>query len=255
VYLLDATESAYPFGVLPLRCMNGKGRVMDDDKESYWYELKPADRSKEITMINLKLGEDGSLAGTINKTYMGYAAIDERSSINSFSSQKDYIKEFDDKWRRGTIKNFTIENADDINKPIIEKFDVELESIDDIKAPVSFFNPFVIGKWDRNPFKSRERLYPVDYGCAQDEIMILTLELPPTVEASELPAKLGLALPNGGGRYIYNVQVNGKSLVINSSLTIAKPLFSAEEYHYLKELYDRILQVQNADLVFKPVAK
>jgi hypothetical protein len=36
VYLLDATDQYYPFGLVPVRCLNGKGRVMGN-KESYWY--------------------------------------------------------------------------------------------------------------------------------------------------------------------------------------------------------------------------
>jgi hypothetical protein len=255
VYLLDATEDPYPFGVLPIRCMNGKGRVLDNENGSYWFEIKPNEKNKDVVMLNLKLSDDGSLSGTISKTYMGYSAIDQRDKIKSFSSQKEYINDFDNKWSRGIVKNFTIENVDDITKPIIEKLEVELEGIDDIKAPIIFFSPFIVGKLTHNPFKSKERLYPVDYGVPQDDIMILTLELPASVEISELPAKVGLALPNGGGRYIYDVQVNGNRMVINSTLSIAKPVFSSEEYHYLKELYDRILQVQNADLVLKPKAK
>jgi hypothetical protein len=39
--------------------------------------------------------------------------------------------------------------------------------------------------------------------------------------------------------------------MISSLLNISKPLYSSDEYHYLKELYNRMIQVQNLDLVFK----
>ena len=47
----------------------------------------------------------------------------------------------------------------------------------------------------------------------------------------------------------YNLLLDKISL--NSSLQISKTVFSSTEYHYLKELFNRIIQVQNADLVFK----
>jgi hypothetical protein len=38
---------------------------------------------------------------------------------------------------------------------------------------------------------------------------------------------------------------------LSSSLIINKPIFSSQEYRYLKELFSRVLQVQNTDLLFK----
>jgi hypothetical protein len=93
-------------------------------------------------------------------------------------------------------------------------------------------------------------MYPVDYGVPQEDVMVLTLEIPPSLEITELPKRVGLALPNNGGRFIYDVQVKGNNIIVNSSFLISKSIFSPEEYHFLKELYGRILQIQNADLVF-----
>ncbi len=55
VYLVDATDDFHPFGLLPERCLNGKGRVIGD-KESYWFDLKPTDKEKTTTMLTLVLG-------------------------------------------------------------------------------------------------------------------------------------------------------------------------------------------------------
>jgi hypothetical protein len=44
-YLLDATDPMLVFGMLPERCINGKGRVMPL-KDSYWIDLKPTHKHK-----------------------------------------------------------------------------------------------------------------------------------------------------------------------------------------------------------------
>jgi hypothetical protein len=249
-YLLDATDDFVPFGMLPDKCLNGKGRVLAE-KESYWHEIKPKDKDKIITMLDLKLGADGVLKGTVSRTFMGYAAIDERKSIYSFTTQDEFKKDYVNKWNKGSLSNFTLENVEDINKPIVEKMEIEIEAIDDMKAPTVFINPFIFDKVEKNPFKSEQRLYPVDYGTMVDRMLILTIELPESLQLAELPAKVGLALPNGGGRYIYDLQVNGNKIVLNNSLSIAKPVFTSDEYHFLKELYGRMVQTHNADLVLK----
>ncbi len=81
--------------------------------------------------------------------------------------------------------------------------------------------------------------------------MILNLEYPEEFELIDPPSKIGLALPNSGGKYIFDVQGIGNHLVMNNSLIIGKTVFTSEEYHYLKELFNRVIQVQNTDLIFK----
>ncbi len=253
-FLLDATEHHYPFGMIPLRCLNGRGRVMET-KESYWYDLKPSEKRKQLTMLNLKWDTDGSLKGTIQNTYLGYKAISQRELITSFSTQKEYVEDLDDKLLPVVIKNYELQYVDNIDKPIVEKLDVEIEGFDDLIAPTFFYNPFFLNRIGKNPFTSVERLYPVDYGTALEEFIIFNLELPAHLELAEIPPKVGLALPNGGGRYVFEVKVDGNKVSLNHSILISKPIFTSEEYHYLKELYARIMQVQNTDLVFKRKAK
>ena len=85
IYLLDATDDFHPFGLLPERCLNGKGRVIGD-KESYWFELKPTDKEKTTTMLTLVLDDDGVIKGSIQYLYAGYKAVSERKKIYGFSS-------------------------------------------------------------------------------------------------------------------------------------------------------------------------
>jgi hypothetical protein len=113
------------------------------------------------------------------------------------------------------------------------------------------FNPFITEQWQRNPFKSSERLYPVDFGAPLEEITILTLDYPPGYEIDELPSKVGLSLPQNGGRFIFEIQNAMNKLSVNNSLLIAKPVFTSNEYHYLKELFNNVLAVQRTELVFK----
>jgi hypothetical protein len=81
-------------------------------------------------------------------------------------------------------------------------------------------------------------------------ITILNLEYPDNFAIDELPEKAGLSLPNSGGRYIYDAQKIGNKVSLNNALTISKTVFTSTEYHYLKELFTRIIQMENADLIF-----
>ncbi|MBL7856160.1 MAG: DUF3857 domain-containing protein [Cyclobacteriaceae bacterium] len=250
-YLLDATDDFLPFGMLPERCINGNGRVLGE-KESSWVELKPTDKAKELSQLNLKLDKEGKISGTILRTYMGYSAVKKRKRIHGFSNEQAYVDDLNNNWHDIDIKKFELKNLDDLSKPLAESFEVVMDAYDGLPNQ-ALFNPFILGKWNKgqNPFRSPERLYPVDFGVPLEETLILNLELPEGIEVTELPENLALGLPNSGGRYIYQVTVAGNKLMANNSLVIARTVYSSAEYHYLKELFNRIVYAQNIDLVFK----
>ncbi len=57
-YFLDATEKLLPFGLLPERCLNGEGRVLDFKKGSYWQQIKPAKKTATTIKVQLSMDED-----------------------------------------------------------------------------------------------------------------------------------------------------------------------------------------------------
>jgi len=250
VYLLDAVDDFLPFGLIAERCLNGRGRVFGE-KESYWYDLRPADKARQVSFISLKLDKSGEFTGTLQFTFAGYEGVRERKRLSGFSSEKDYINAFNEKLRSVEIKKYTIENADDLKKSLVVKLDVAIEGYDDLSASHFLFNPFMFDRWKENPFKSSERLYPVDFGPPLEEVVIFSLEYPEEFAVTDLPEKVGLALPSAGGRYIFDIQNTGNKISLNSSLLIARTIYTSEEYHFLKELFSRVVSIQQTDLVFK----
>jgi hypothetical protein len=251
VYMADATDDFYPFGLLPERCLNGKGRVLGDE-QSYWMDLKPADRAKQLSMLTLKLDKDGTMHGTLQITYVGYEAVRQRKKIDTFSSHKEYIADLAKHMAHAEVIDFEILNAPDYDKPLVHKLNVTFQAYDTPGTENFLFNPFILfDKWEENPFKSDQRLYPVDFATPMEYITIFNLEYPEEFEIVNQPEKTALSLPNAGGRYICEVQNTGNKLSLNNALTISRTLYSSTEYHYLKELFARIIQIQNGDLLFR----
>ena len=250
VYLADATAKYHPFGLLPERCLNGKGRVMAD-RDSYWLELKPTEARKTVSQLSLVLGIDGVMRGTLTTSFYGYDAVAKRKEILSYATPEDYIKALTKSLGQIQVNAFALNNVDDFTKPISRMLNVELRAFDEETVQNFFFDPFVLDRWGENPFKSKERLYPVDFGAPLERVTILNLEYPAEFEIANLPEKLGLALPAGGGRFMFEATDAGHKVSLSNFLSIRKTVFSSTEYHYLKELFNRILQVQNSELIFK----
>lgn len=191
------------------------------------------------------------IRGTLQTTYMGYEAISQRKKVFSFNNQEEYLSHLRNNSHSMTINGMELENAEDISRPLVQNLEIELRVFDGEEVQNFLFNPFLSRKWTSNPFKSNHRLYPVDFIRPTEYTTLLTLEYPAEFELAGLPDASRLALPASGGRYVFEVDNSGSKISFRNSLVISKTVFSSVEYHYLREMFSRMIQVQNGDLVFR----
>ena len=114
-----------------------------------------------------------------------------------------------------------------------------------------YFNPMLTFAVEENPFKLKERKYPVDYNYPYEYIYSASFEIPENYAIEELPENLSLALPEKGGRFSYTMSANGNTINLTSQLKISKYLFLPEEYAGLKEFYNLLIDKMAAQVVLK----
>ncbi|GEO02646.1 hypothetical protein AAE02nite_03100 [Adhaeribacter aerolatus] len=249
-YLLDATDPFVSFGMVPIRCLNGKGRVFPEKGPSSWLEIVPTDKLKQTTYMDLSLQPDGSFKGKVVSSTLGYDALQERKRITSYNNHDEYIEALDEKWSKIKILKYDIKNLETLDQALSQTFEVEIEGFDNLNKNKLFLNPFFLENWEKNPFTAKERTYPVDLGAPIETMLTINLQYPTEFQLGGLPAPITLALPNGGGRFMFQVQSLGDKVVLNSLISLSKPVYSPEEYGYLKELFSKIVQSYQTNLVF-----
>jgi transglutaminase-like putative cysteine protease len=250
-FLLDATDDFMPFGLIPERCINSKGRLMED-RESQWVSLDVPGNKKWVGIMNLKVLGDGRISGSVSLNYYSYSAVDERRRLYGAENPRPRLSARPGGGMESAVlSNIVLENLDALEKPLTVKFDIESEVFDPAGSPSWLLNPFFVSSWKENPFKAAERMYPVEFGIPIDERMIVTIEFPEGHEVKSIPENVGLSLPNNGGRYIFQAKAEGNKVNLSSNFIITKNYYSSEEYHYLKELFARMIQTQATDLVIE----
>jgi len=254
VYLLDAVDDFLPFGLISDYCYNGKGRVMAE-QGSYWTDIKPTDRNRMAIQGNLKLTPEGMMKGAITYTYYGYAAVGRRKALMRFSDETTYLEDVRANNHAYAIEAYKRTMEDDLSLPIVEVFDVEISVFDTPSTTHFLFNPFFGHQTKANPFKTEQRHFPVDYGVPVDRNIVVSVEYPDDVEVASLPDRVGMTLPRAGGRYIYLAESDGTKLSVSNIFSISKPQFAPEEYPFLRELYARMIQAENADIIFQRKSK
>jgi hypothetical protein len=250
-YLLDATDPLLPFGMLPFKCLNDKGRVFSLDKPSYWVDLNLPQKEKTTRAYDFTLQDDGKIKGTVINYYGGYEAYSKRKAIKKFNSTDEYVEDLASKLPKFKILKSEILNVDSLELPLSEKFDVEISLYDKSVGDKLAFNPFFMDKISTNPFKLAERSYPVDWGMASEDRFVLTMHLPAQYEIEKPPQIISVSLPNAGGQFLSSYEPSGNTFTFSNIIKFNKSVYGPEEYPYLKEIYNKIIQAEKAEMVFK----
>jgi hypothetical protein len=247
-YLLDATDDYLPFGLIPEKCLNDKGRLLIRGNPLE-IDLMPKAKEKSITTLNLKVNEEGGMVGAIQVNSIDYSGVAKRKEIKANSNRQDYLAALIKKWTINNIQNYEVANLDDVEKPLIEKMEISFDANGASNTQQIYLNPFLKGSWTDNPFKSKERIFPLDFGKAQEEVNLINIEYPANYQLEEISKNVLLTLPNKGGKFFLNYNNVGNKLNISFSLSLTKSVYDATEYQYLRELYSQIIQLRQTDLV------
>ncbi|WP_295770266.1 DUF3857 and transglutaminase domain-containing protein [uncultured Mucilaginibacter sp.] len=250
-YLLDATEPYLPFGMLPERCLNDQGRVMSLNKPSYWIDMKASQKWARTYAMDLTLQPNGKLTGVIKNFSMGYEALSKRKAIKKFNSIDEYVENLDEKNTKLKILKAEVLNVDSLDLPLSEVYEVEINLFDNMNNNRMAFNPFFLNQISENPFKLAERTYPVDWGAQSDTKVILTMHLPEGYEIENPPKGVSLGLPNSGGRFLTAFDSQSTTFTFSHVIQLNNAIYSSDEYPYLKELFNKIIQEQKSDIIFR----
>ncbi|MGB5819822.1 MAG: DUF3857 domain-containing protein [Saonia sp.] len=247
-YLLDASEKINPFGMLPYRCLNSYGRVMDFKNESYWLDILPEKKNSHIVRAQIKFDPTQNKAfGIFDEINIGYEAVKKRKHISGFNEQSylDGIMEgFDDDFNITSYKLFKERNHD---KLVSERFGFELENV--LNGQTVYLDPFLIKFFEQNPFQLEESNYPVDFGYPRNYSYQVNIEVPEGYRVESLPKKQTVAMDGNIGKLKFDHQVAENKIALFFTLDFHSPYYVSEAYIPLKELLNKVIEVQHNSLV------
>jgi hypothetical protein len=246
--LIDATERLLPVHIIPERCLNGTGLVVD--KEAFrWVNLESKFKTKTVTSADLVLSPEAELSCLLKLDVNGYAALSKRKGY-LVKGEADYLKDLigNHAWER---KKSEFKNAIEIQNNFIEVHEFALNENITTAGDIVYLEPFVINGIKTNPFKSETRKYPVDFGSPEEQMYIFKLTIPENYVIDEAPQSKIFMLPGNAAKYIYNVSVNKNIVTITSIFSINKSLFVQSEYPDLREFYNQVVAKQAEQVVLK----
>jgi hypothetical protein len=249
-YFLDATEQFLPVGMLPQRCINLLGRLIDD-KKSDWVDLMSDKKDKKFIQFDMKLTADNMLAGQITKANYDYAALDFRKKFEKFNSKEEYLKNFESEYKGLSVIDCDITNLDSIYLPLRESYKVKIKNMITTAGNLVYINPFLFEQMTSNPFKTEERKYPVDFVYPSEKTYVFRIALPEGAQVTELPKPLTMSLPDGSALVAYQFNTTDKFVQLTYRFRVNKAIFPENEYADLRAFFSELVKKHSEQIVIK----
>jgi len=248
-YLVDACQPRIPVGYLPWKCLNQNFRIVSKTNGG-WLEFFPGGSSLS-QVVKGEISQEGLISGQVNATHEGYYAF----KLSKKSGGKDDLS--------GLKKS--LEASDDLTVSAL-KIDEEKSSPSQTKLNYSFsvlkkaetaeglmfFSPIFLNQTTKNPFKSENRMYPIDFGHAFFESQEVELTLPKGYKLESFPEAATIKLPKGKGLYTYQVElVNDNTLKISNKLIVNAAIFYSDEYAELRQVFIQLVEKEGEQIVLQ----
>jgi hypothetical protein len=250
--LLDISDKFLTMGMLPDICLNGDGREINSDGGDF-VSLKPIEKTRTYEKIDAKIDfKTGKLTGKYEQNPGGYSAVDIKNYFRKTGKEK-----FEEGLKKEnsniTISNISLINLEEADKSPSIKYD--LVHNEDISGDESilYIDPMIQGKIAENPFKLAERSFPVDLGSPLDITYIFSLDVPISYSVESLPKSVSNVLKGKTGQFSYSGTFDPATnkILIVSRINLKNTMYYTEQYQELKELYNRIVQKHNEQIVLK----
>ncbi len=252
-YLLDATDKYMPFGMLPFRALNHYGRVMDFEKDSYWYDFRPQTMSKyqARAQVNFDVGQNKA-EGVVDLLSTGYSAVATRKALEELD-EETYMDRFEEDFE-GDIKITFHEVRKELSdeEKVSERFKFEMANV--IKGDMLYLDPFLIHFFDQNPFLLDKRNYPVDFGYPRNYKYSINIGIPQGYAVHGLPEKQVVQLGDKLVILQFSHLQDANQLNLVFDLSLNSSHINPEDYENLKTVFKHVIQIQNNTLVvFKKI--
>ena len=249
-YLLDAVNPNLSVGTISFNCLNQLGWLLKG-ASGEWINIPPA-KHKTISQIKLQLEEDGSVKGELTKYYDAYAGLLMRNRLEAKDEKKYIEDDIKEDIPDIEVTAVTLENKDDNNAKLIKKIEFTVPQMAEVGGDMIYLSPMLNEGWDENPFKLKERKYPIDMGFTISEQIIINVYPPAGYIIDEMPQSAKVSLGEKGGRFSFlTSKMPDGSIQIVSRLSLKKGIYEVDEYELVKEFFDMFVEKHLLQLVFK----
>lgn len=250
--ILDAGSIYRPIGTPRYRAMNGAAWV-PDPQSPRWVDLVVPVMNK-TTVAEIDLAEDGMAKVKIQGRLDGYYSSNARNRLEDMDDDNEgpLMRDILSAFPEAVFTSREIDKTEHSYDPLkmVVEFEAPLGAAGDDFIYVS---PILIPVLSEGLTDNETRYTPIDFGYAWKERYIAKLKIPAGYAVEELPESVRVKSEDGAIQYLFSLTQGEGEVAINFTVEVGRGKFAADEYQGLREIFQRILDVQESMIVLKKV--
>ncbi|WP_170110578.1 DUF3857 domain-containing protein [Flavilitoribacter nigricans] len=248
-WLLDPTDPLRPPGMPGLQTLNKKAWVVNPEWPQ-WINLEVPPCRDRYT-VELQLDASGALHGRMQARYSSYSALLERKLHRQAPKGHYWSQRLQRLHPEAMLDSVQFLNATDLDAAFEQQLSFYIPDAGQSFGNFLYLPLVVYANFSENPFKQKNRNFPVDFPYPFEEEWQITLDLPPNYEVVELPKSTNYSLPDHQGEITYECKQEGKKILLDCRFTMRSDFIEPALYPHLKQLFSHYLQQVHAKVVLK----
>lgn len=248
--LMDATDPYSEINLLPIRCLNDRGRIVNNTSGD-WVNFMGFKPYSMVETYDIEINNTLELKGINQKRLKDYSAYMFKKEIKKHSNIDEYKASIRKQTKDYKIHAFEVSGLDTIQDDMKISINFSQNNYIEQSNDILFFTPAYQPFISENPFKLEKRDYPVEFNYPISIQQVYTIRIPENFTISELPKPLITRTPDGKMKYSYSINQMGDKIILSIMFSMSRTLFLPEEYQGLKEFYQMIIDKQKELIVLK----
>lgn len=243
-FFADATEPLLSYDMIPLRCMNDLGLVVEKSDKANWLYMQNSISSSEKKTINLTLD--------VEDLEVDYMTVISSSSFDAYKKKKDFEDDssaLEDYYegRMGTIEKLRTSSYDNSRVPYV--IGVQGSFAVDRLGKNLILKPFLNLPLQKNSLTKEKRDYPIEFDYLVEDFFTMSLPLPEGYRVENLPESLDIDDEQVKIKLDYSIK--GNVLSAKGGYYFKKVTYQADEYDQIKKYFDKIVEYFNQEVLIE----
>ncbi|HEX9613904.1 MAG TPA: hypothetical protein VGA55_00265, partial [Bacteroidota bacterium] len=213
-----------------------------------WANLTSPARHAKSGIANLRLFPDGSIVGDLEVQFKEYANIDIRRDLKDKKDLEIAKEVFNAEEEGLTIDSVLITGRDNDTIALTVKAWISSNLYAQRAGDLLYINPTILFRLKENPFRTRERNFPIDYGYGRESVSTVRLTLPEGFELKEKYLERGASI-RSDIRFARRKEMGDGTITLWNTFVVAATMFQPDMYERLRDLYSVVVSHQSEQLV------
>ena len=249
--LLDANGTERPPGLPRVDALNHRGWVADAQRPR-WINVE-VPQARRVVMADITVGAAGEAVADITGRMESYYAFGDRQRLKSMEkdSEAPLVTEIVRRFPEATVLEHGAVEDDSAENRLTYHAKLNLPA-GMANEDYLYVQPILIAALDNELDDVDERQYPIDFPFPWKEQYVATVHIPEGYLLEAAPESIRMTSEDGGITATFTThQQPDQTMIINFSVDLDRTFYRATDYPALRDMYRRIIELQETMLVFK----